>query len=378
MYRTLKIKLDRSNELIQTSKLWNAACQYVIDYRFAVHDYNKTRLNGAAYKDLRNKYPTLPSALHQTARDQASDMLKRLRFEKKPFKCPLGAVRFDIRTMKVFLESGYCKLITAFGRLRYDFRLADYYQKYATWKVMNAQLKFTRNACYLNVQEKQPDPEPMIKDTRISVDLGINNIAVCSDNTFWQSGPVKAVRGKYQYLRSKLQSTGTRSAKRKLRELSGRERRFRTDVNHNIANWIVSKPYDQIALEDLTNIKNDKKNKKLGKWSFAELRNAIEYKATAIGKKVIAINPRYTSRTCSRCGFQKKENRNGRTFKCKSCGFQVDADINASRNIATFSRSDRSRLQCQTSQKQHNIIVVASRVLKGGVVDFRMEKLDGP
>ncbi len=78
MYRTLKIKLDKSNELIQTAKLWNAACQDVIDYGFSVHDYNKTRLNRATYKDLRDRYPTLPSALLQTARDQASDMLKKL------------------------------------------------------------------------------------------------------------------------------------------------------------------------------------------------------------------------------------------------------------------------------------------------------------
>ena len=146
MYRTLTIKLDRSNELIQTARIWNAACQDVIDYGFAAHDYNKTRLNRATYKDLREKYPTLPSALLQTARDQASDMLKRLGFEKKPVKRPLGAIRFDIRTMKVFLESGYCKLTTAFGRLRYDFRLPKYYEKFATWRVTNAQLKITKNA----------------------------------------------------------------------------------------------------------------------------------------------------------------------------------------------------------------------------------------
>ncbi len=344
MYRTLKIKIDKSNELVQTARIWNAACQDVIDYGFAAHDYNKTRLNRATYKDLREKYPTLPSALLQTARDQASDMLKRLKFKTKPFKKPLGAVRFDVRTMKVFLESGYCKLTTAFGRLRYDFQLPEYYKKYSGWKVTNAQLKITSGACYLNVQVEQPDPEPIPGDRRLGVDLGINNIAVCSDNTFWESGHVKAVKGKYQYLRSKLQSKGTRSAKRKLQKLSGRERRFQKDVNHQIANWIVSKPYDAIALEDLTNIRNGNKNKKLGKWSFAELRSFVEYKAVAIGKIVIAIDPRYTSRTCSRCGFQKKENRNGRTFKCKSCSFQIDADLNASRNIATFSRSDRSRL----------------------------------
>lgn len=344
MYRTLKIKLDKSNELVQTAKIWNAACQDVIDYGFAAHDYNKTRLNRATYSDLRDKYSTLPSALIQTARDQASDMLKRLKFKKKPFKHPLGAVRFDIRTMKVFLESGYCKLTTIFGRLRYDFQLAEYYQKYATWKVVSAQLKIAKNACYLNIQVEQPNPESMMGDRRLGVDLGINNIAVCSDNTFWKSGHVKAVKGKYQHLRSKLQSIGTRSAKRKLQKLSGRERRFQRDVNHQIANWIVSKPYDVIALEDLTYIRNGTKNKKLGKWSFAELRSIVEYKAIAIGKKVVAIDPRYTSHTCSKCGFRKRENRNGRSFKCKSCGFQIDADLNASRNIAAFSRSDRSRL----------------------------------
>jgi len=351
MYRTLRIKLDKSNELIQTARIWNAACQDVIDYGFAAHDYNKTRLNKATYKDLRARYPTLPSALLQTARDQASDMLKRLKFEKKPFKHLLGAVRFDIRTVKVFLESGYCKLTTAFGRLRYNFQLPAYYKKYTTWKVMNAQLKVAKNACYLNVQVEKPDPSPTTGDRRIGVDLGINNIAVCSDNSFWKSGPVKAIKGRYQYLRSKLQSIGTRSAKRKLQKLSGRERRFQRDVNHNIANWIVSKPFDVIALEDLSHIRNGTKNKKLGKWSFAELRCIVEYKAAAIGKKVVALDPRYTSRTCSRCGFQKKDNRRGRTFKCKSCGFQIDADLNASRNIATFSRSDRSRLQCQPANR---------------------------
>jgi len=53
--------------------------------------------------------------------------------------------------MKVFLESGYCKLT-------------------------NAQLKITKNACYLNVQVEQSDPETITGDKRIGVDLGINNM----------------------------------------------------------------------------------------------------------------------------------------------------------------------------------------------------------
>ncbi|WP_394356904.1 zinc ribbon domain-containing protein [Candidatus Methanocrinis natronophilus] len=66
---------------------------------------------------------------------------------------------------------------------------------------------------------------------------------------------------------------------------------------------VVSKPYDVM-------------------WIFAELRSMVEYKTVAIGKKVTAIDPRYPSLTSSRCGYQKKENRYGRTFKLKRCGFQ--------------------------------------------------------
>lgn len=73
-------------------------------------------------------------------------MLKRLKFERKPTKKPLGAVRFDIRTMKVFLESGYSKLTTDFGRLRYEFTLPEVYKRYISWKATNAQLKFTDSA----------------------------------------------------------------------------------------------------------------------------------------------------------------------------------------------------------------------------------------
>ncbi len=281
-------------------------------------------------------------------------MLMRLKFKTKPFKKTLGAVRFDVRTMKVFLESRYCKLTTAFGRMQYDFRLPEYYKKYATWNVKNAQLKIAKHSCYLNVQVEQPDPELTIGDKRLGVDLGINNIAVCSDNTFCKSGSVKAIKGKYQYLRSKLQSKGTRSAKRTLQTLSGRERRFQMDTNHQIANWIVPKPCDVIVLEDLTSIRDENNkdrrfNRKLGKWSFAKLRSFVGYKAAAVGKQVIAIGPKYTSQTCSRCGFKHKNNRKGKIFKCKNCGFQIDTDLNASRNIATFSRSDRSRLP-STSQ----------------------------
>jgi transposase len=50
--------------------------------------------------------------------------------------------------------------------------------------------------------------------------------------------------------------------------------------------------------------------------------------------KVVAIDPRHTSQTCSRCGFQSRSNRKTQAlFLCKNCAYSLNADLNASYNI---------------------------------------------
>lgn len=118
---------------------------------------------------------------------------------------------------------------------------------------------------------------------------------MCSDNTFFNSKHLKNVKGRYQHLKAELQSTGTRSARRKLKDISGRERRFVRDLNHCVAKEIVNKPYDVFIFEDLTAIRGKKKNKafnrKLGNWFFRQFGQFVEYKAEALGKKVLVISP---------------------------------------------------------------------------------------
>ena len=262
MIRTIKIKLDKSNDLMQTIRIFNLACQEVLDYGFEHKNYNKTRLNRGTYHQIREEYPTLPSALVQTARDQASDMLKRDKFKHKIRKKEDSSIRYDKRTMKVFLESGYCTMSTVFGRMRYKFKLPTYYQQYLDWDIGNAQLVSNGDCCYLHVQVEKETLEFKGGDRRLGVDLGVNNIAVCSDNTFYNSKKLKNVKGKYQHLKGKLQSKGTPSAKRKLKKVSGRERRFVRDVNHCLAKELVKKPFDMIVMEELNGIRKQNKCKK--------------------------------------------------------------------------------------------------------------------
>jgi len=358
MIRTIKIKLEKTNELLQTIRIYNLACQKVLDYGYENKIYNKLKLNTATYHPIRKSHPTLPSCLVQTARDQASDMLKKDKFKNKIKKKQHSSIRFDKRTMKVFLNSEYCKLTTIFGRMEYKFKLANYYKKYINWKIKNGQLIIKNNSCYLHIQVENNDTITPNGDKRLGVDLGINNIAVCSDNTFHNSKHLKNVKGKYQHLKKQLQQKGTQSAKRKLKKIAGRERRFVADVNHCLAKELVNKPYDIIVFEDLINLKKrnmvkgrgkekykqKKCNKKLGRWSYRQLQTFAQYKAEELGKQVLYTAPTYTSQTCSKCGFKHKTNRNGKLFKCKKCSYTLDADLNAARNIATFSRSIGSRV----------------------------------
>src|ERR671931_574076 len=107
----------------------------------------------------------------------------------------------------------------------------------------------------------------------------------------------------------KLQCKQTKAAKRLLKHLSGRERRFATDTNHVISKRIVAKARTHnaaIGLEDLQGIRTRARAPRaqratLHGWSFNQLRSFLEYKGVLVGVPVRLVDPRNTSRTCPAC-----------------------------------------------------------------------------
>jgi len=88
-------------------------------------------------------------------------------------------------------------------------------------------------------------------------------------------------------------------------------------------------------------------------WAFRQLQNFIEYKALEQGIAVVYVDPHYTSQTCSRCGHINKNNRNGLKFACKTCGYELNADLNAARNIEHKTRDFRHVLESQGCVVNH-------------------------
>jgi putative transposase len=148
---------------------------------------------------------------------------------------------------------------------------------------------------------------------------------------------------RYRNRRKILQSKGTRSAKRHLRKIREKENRFRRDVNHVISKRIVDSLSQgtTLVLEDLTNIRDSSKKFRkeqkflINGWSFFQLETFLTYKAAFKDCIVEFVDARYTSQGCSRCGHIERGNRTKQSlFKCKHCGFTLNADLNASRNIS--------------------------------------------
>ena len=319
--------------------------QIVLDYGSTHKTYNKDKLNKATYRQVRAAVPNLPSALVQTARDEASEMLLRTDFAKTVKK--RLSVRYDNRCFKFYQQLNYVSLTTVHGRLNFPFK---HYKYLDIWKgeYTNAQLIVRKNKAFLNVQVKLPDVPLKVTGKVLGVDRGVLNIAVCSDNTFFDSKHLRAVKGRSRYLRRRLQHVGTRSAHRKLQRLSGRERRFVLNSNHCISKAVVSKPFDVFALEKLEIARKKKNGKRfnrlLGSWLPNELERFVVYKAEAKGKVAVEVNPRRTHQRCSRCGFVHRWNRHGLRFRCGNCGFELNADLNASRNIEVLGKSTYLRL----------------------------------
>jgi putative transposase len=177
----------------------------------------------------------------------------------------------------------------------------------------------------------------------LGVDLGLATIAADNDGKRYSGKWLRSKRYAARMLRKKLQTKGTKSAKRLLNKRNRKEARFATDVNHQIAKKIVAEAKRTgrgIALEDLKGIRERVRLRRSQRathhsWAFHQLGAFIAYKAQLAGVPVIYIDARYTSQECSRCHHIDKKNRPDQaTFKCTSCGFAEHADVNAARNIA--------------------------------------------
>jgi len=343
--RTIKLKLDIPIESIKpTVEAYTKAFNFVCQIGWNDSDSNGVSLHNKIYLKTREY---LPSQLAVSARMKATEAVKAIKArlkKKQKATCPQShqsAIRYDARSFNVWFERNELSLLTIEGRIKVLVSVPKYFQQYLTWKRCSADLFIRKDKAFLNIVFSKDITDPELTGKVIGIDRRIKKIAVTSENQFFGGGKIKKVSKRYEKIRKALQSCGTKSAKRHLRKISKKENRFRIDSNHVITKRIVESLDNGtvIAIEKLTGIRQTtrlrkKQRKELHKWNFFQFEQFLTYKAEARGNKIEYVSARYTSQKCSVCRHVSRSNRQSQSvFKCKQCGFSLNADLNASRNI---------------------------------------------
>lgn len=330
-----KIKIIATPEVVKTIKAYTKALQFCVDNAWRRKIRNNIKLHPFVYKHLKK---TLPSQLAVACISQACGMVKKAK--NKPI-IKRASVRYNFpRSANLKGEVLVLRLLKS--RQEFKIKIPDCYKEYFTWNIAESLLRIDRkNRCFFvftfSKEVDAIEQNGCSQRIVLGIDLGVNNLAVTSEAKFFNSGVVKQAKRKFKYLRSKLQAKGTRSSKRLLKKISGRETRYMTWINHNISKNIVTNFNGRkIVLEDLKGIRKTNRGKRMNywisNWSFFQLQSFITYKANMKGIVVEKVKPNYTSQICSKCGHLGSRSR--ANFVCSHCGYSINADLNASKNLA--------------------------------------------
>ena len=340
MNRTLSLKIDIKDPdkyllfMKHCSEIFNKH----VDWAFEKKSYHKGTAHQDLYFQLREQFPEVPSAIIQSIRDTALEAVKATKFKFRSKKKLYSSIRYDSRTMT--LRGQQLTFSCSGERQKVILKIPDYFKEiFRSWKFCNGTISYCKKTKQfrINLVFKTETPQLIDNMKIIGVDRGIYNLATLSTGEIINSKEVRKQQRKYLYNRRKLQAKGTPSAKRKLKNLSGKEKRFGKDFNHRISKYIANLDCGIFVLENLTNIRkqkiyNPKFNKWLSSWAFYQFEQFLTYKTEALGKKIVKVDPRFTSQKCSNCGIIEKTNRIKSRYRC-NCGYHNHSDINASINI---------------------------------------------
>ena len=240
-------------------------------------------------------------------------------------------------------------------RLRVQFDVPEYFEKYfdESWKFGTGKLVSLNGEWYFHIpMTKHIDEEFSTDHVKhvVGIDRGLRFLLTSYDEkgkTHFVSGKeVMRKRDSFQRVRSELQAKGTRSAKRVLARISGRENRWMTDVNHRLSKALVDEygAGTLFVLEDLTGVsfseellsqRSAEGRRDLRSWAFYQLEQFLSYKAVAAGSSVLKVDPAFTSQRCPKCGRIRKANRkhDRHEYVCDCCGYSSNDDRIGAMNI---------------------------------------------
>lgn len=238
-------------------------------------------------------------------------------------------------------------------------KLAEHNRIPTNCKYHNPRIKYDGLNWYITVGVDCDDCTNEPKNNGIGIDLGIKDLAICSDGNIYKninkSKKIRNLEKKKRRLQRSVsrkikkskrkesyrESSNLRKAKKKFLKVSHRLTNIRHNYLHQITSSIIKREPSFICIEDL-NVSGMMKNRHLSKavqqQCFYEFKRQIEYKAAWNNIKVVIADRFYpSSKTCYCCGNVKQDLKlSDRIYKCECCGNVIDRDYQASLNLQRY------------------------------------------
>lgn len=306
--------------------------------------YANRKLFNVILNDLKEQYPFLKEA-NSTALQKAYDNL--INAYKMVGKAGNGWVKFksrknpvqSFRTLNVKIIDGKLKLpkIKSLIKMKYSRKVKG--------DILTATISRNKSNQYFVSINVKNSPVKQLKKTnqRVGIDLGLKDLVTFSNG--FKTGKInlkevdRKIRRQNQIL-SKRVKNGCNwiKAKTKLNRLYQKKKDIINDFLHKITTKIV-REFDEIYVGNV-NSQLGLKNKYLARTTadqhWFEFKRQLKYKSDWYGKYFEVVDEKYTSKTCSNCGYVTESlNLNIRRWICPECGTKHDRDLNAAQNILT-------------------------------------------
>ena len=323
--------------------------------------------NSAEYPWLRTISNNVTKQAIKDCVDAYQKFFKKLSGRPKFKSKRRGDFSFYQDTDKIQITAAHVKLeaiATSRKRNRQKlnwFRLAERGRIPVGVKYKQPRITFDGLNWWLSVAVELAEPKPAEDcGEPVGIDLGIKNLAVCSDGTVYPNINRTKTVGRLKKKQRRLQRSisrkyemnkkkGERYEKtrniikneKKLLRIHHRLANIRQNYRHQITSGIIRRKPNPIVLEDL-NAQGMMSNRHLAKavqeQGFYEFRRQIEYKAAWAGLRVVIADRFYpSSKTCVACGYVKKNLRlSERIYHCENCGNEIDRDLQAAINLKRY------------------------------------------